>query len=479
MTNYVHSAPATIQEAAPVVTPALEPAFAFLSHRRLWLLCGLICLSRLLLIPFATYLQGDDGPRYLREAINLHDSGVFSSLAGHAPPPTAHDVPLYPLLLSVLLAVFPAVSVTEHVAAAFNCVFFTAAAAALYGLAWRLSGRASIAVTAAIVFALFPETVPYSVFYEPDSLFTAMFLWAVLFIVFFLQSNAKAWLLSSAALLAAAILVKPIAEYYWPVLGLLPLFFWPGKLNLPGRAGWIVAGLCLQIAVISPWLLRNERDFGSPVLSSITGVNLFRENYRLLLEDMDPSNARAIQEKQAAAAATAAGPAWDNPLIESKRLGAIASQQIRSHWQSYLVMTLKHHPRLYLGTGSLALLRLVGDQAGVAQMEVWQSHPSLHGANQLPLSLLVLQVASWLVLALAYLAAAAGVVALLVSRQWLPLLLTLLTLGYFAAVIGPLTITRYRLPMAPFFALLAAYGIQAVFFKLRPSLRPLANWPSN
>ena len=449
--------------------PGLSGAgLVFLRDGGLWGLCFAICMSRLLLIPFAQYLQGDDGPRYLLEAVNLHAFGVFSHVAGGLPTPTAHDVPLYPLLLSGLIAIFHKLTYVCEVAAGLNAIFFTAAAVGLYGLARLFTARKQIAVTAVIVFALFPETLPYSVFYEPDSLFAAIFIWSILCMVLFLRSGSKLWFFVAAGMLGVGILVKPIAMFYWPVIALLPFFFWPGKEPLSRRIGWIAAGLALQLSILSPWILRNYRDFGSPVLSSITGVNLFRENYRLMLEDMDPIHARAIQEKAVADASAAAGSSWANPVTQSQILGAIASREIKAHWPSYLLMTMKRHPRLYIGTGALALVRLLGDSAGVEALEAWQNHPSINGGGQLPLPLLLLQTTSWLILLAAYVSSVAGVIVLIRSREWQPLALTLLTLSYFAIVIGPVAITRYRLPMAPFFSLLAAYGIRGAIAGFHP-----------
>ena len=155
-------------------------------------------------------------------------------------------------------------------------------------------------------------------------------------------------------------------------------------------------------------------------------------------------------------------------------LGEIANRELKSHFGAYLVTTAKRHPRLYIGTGSIAMLRLLGDERDTAVLEQWQKRPSLAGMSQIPAQVLVLQLATWFVLGLAYLAAFAGFVELLRRKAWLPLMLNVLPLLYFAAAVGPMTYTRYRMPMAPFFSMLAAYGIfwfwgSKFHIKYRPS----------
>jgi hypothetical protein len=52
---------------------------------------------RLLLILCAQDLSGDDGLRYLQEAVNLVQHSTFSHEASAIPTPTAHDLPGFPL----------------------------------------------------------------------------------------------------------------------------------------------------------------------------------------------------------------------------------------------------------------------------------------------------------------------------------------------------------------------------------------------
>ena len=389
----------------------------------------------------------------------MRDFGVFSADRGIPPHPDAFDLPLFPFILSSLLRLLPDIPTAMRVASALNAVFFTAACAGLFGLARLLSGGTALAIFTVALYAAFPETWPYSLFHMPDSMFVFVFLWSILLLAAFFKTGRLEMLVSAFGLLALSTLIKPASLFFGFVFAFWCLLFWPRKEAVWRRFAWISCGFVLQAAVFSPWLARNQTDFGHPVLTTITGINYFRENYRMLLEDTRPNEAKAVLEAQEEAARLKAGAAWSNPVDQANLLGQIASRELKANFGSYFKTVAKRHPRLYLGTGSVALLRLLGDDADTAALEQWQSHPSLAGARDIPAKVIVLQLAAWGILCLAYLAALAGTVALLRRKDWLPLAVNVLPLLYFAAAVGPMTYTRYRMPMAPFFAMLASYGV--------------------
>ena len=267
----------------------------------LWVSLGLILLSRLLLAAFGVELGGDDGHRYLQEAVNLVDYGVFSHEPGPAPQPTAHDLPLYPLVLAAIHVATGDAGATARVACLVNAVLFALAAAGVHALALRLVGDRRAALAALWVFALLPAAIPYSVFHMPESLFLALFVWSQVFLLGALRDPSWRSLLAAFGLLGLATLAKPITVFYPALAGVLVLVG-ARQLAVGARVLRVAAGVALVLAILSPWVLRNRAVFGVAGLSTITGTNLFYYNYRFLLEDrLGPDAARTLEDQRDAA----------------------------------------------------------------------------------------------------------------------------------------------------------------------------------
>ena len=426
-----------------------------------WLILSVIVASRLLLAVFAASLCGDDGNRYLMEAMNLSRHGTFSSEPGSDPPPTAHDLPLFPLMVTSAMVVVKDPLVAARIAAVVNCILFGVAATGIYELGRRLTGSYTVAALGMLVFGCLPESFPYAVFYMPESLFLALFAWCLVEFAQFLRTGRLQPLMWSYFLWGLCVLAKPIAILLGPVLAIAAVVIASGQRpRLTRRISASAAGLLLGASVLAPWLIRNYAAFGVLGITSITGSNLFYYNYLYMLEDMGVPNPPALLAIKEAEAVAAAGRQRNNPMIRAELLGAVARKEILRNFSRYVVTTLKRHPKLYAGTGAIATLRLSGDTDGALAVE-----SALAGHltwRRVPLRALILQAGSWLVLGLGYACAAVGLVGLGWRRNWTALGVLLLVLLYFAVLIGPVTSTRYRFAMSPALSVAAAIGIEAL-----------------
>ena len=118
-----------------------------LRGRRVLILISVILFSRLVLVSIgAQYgsLNGDDGHRYLATGYNIATYHVFSSerdiKSGQHPAPTAHDMPVYPAILALLIIITGGVILATEVASFINALFFTLAALGVFYLTPVLSG---------------------------------------------------------------------------------------------------------------------------------------------------------------------------------------------------------------------------------------------------------------------------------------------------------------------------------------------------
>ena len=447
--------PPSASQSAGVEVP-MSP-FSRLPTRIASVSLALILLSRVLLAVFGVSLAGDDGDRYLQEGINLSTFGVFSSEIGPSPAPTAHDLPLYPTLLAGIHWFTGQATATARTASIINAFLFTLAAAGVYQIGLRLVADQRAALIALWVFAVIPESIPYSVFYMPESIFLAFFIWSQYFLIHLIQSGDLRALLASFSLLGLSILTKPITVLYPIFAGLLILFFCR-RLQMGRRVASALAGIVLVAIALSPWVQRNWTVFHAASLSTITGTNLFDYNYRFILEDRHGQQAWEILEQQRKDILASVEGQASNPFVRSYALGAAAKRGIMDHWQDYLISTLKRHPRLYIGTGNIALLKLIGSPTGsVAYNQVASAgvYPSVSG---LPANFLIAQVGAWLILFLIYTLTGIGLLTLLQRKHWLVLVLLGGSFAYFALLIGPVAVTRYRLAMSLYFAIAAGIG---------------------
>lgn len=404
----------------------------------------------------ASSLSGDDGQRYLAEATNLWTHGTFSTDAVSPPAPTAHDMPLFPLLMAGLMAVVPDPLLAVKGAALCNGLLFGVAAVGVYTLGWRLTGRHAVGTLAMAVFGAFPESFPYAVFYMPESLFLALYVWGLVAFVQYARTRRVQPLLWTFVLWGLSVLAKPISLFIGPLLAFMAIAHaCYERRSLIRRVSTITAGFLAGSAVIAPWVVRNYLAFGIIGISSAVGHNLFSVNYSSMAA-CGPGMRAAMAAREAEVDA-AFPKATANSMARAAMKAAVARREILANLPCYATMTLKRHPALYVGTGSAATLRMLGDVEGARAMQAtradWRAwrHVPAHG--------IVLQIGSWSLLGLAYVLAVVGVVRVSRCRDWLSLAVILFGVLYFAIVIGPNVTTRYRVVMLPAFSIAAAMGL--------------------
>ena len=131
-----------------------------------------------------------------------------------------------------------------------------------------------LAVAAGILLALEPVSILFSVLFYSETLFTLFLLSSVLYLFAYFRNKRLLHLALSSSFLGLAMLVRPTVEYL-PLLYIV-LILWDGRNSLSwplfGRAAFY--GFVFLLA-LSPWLLRNYREFGIIAITPQTGVNLY------------------------------------------------------------------------------------------------------------------------------------------------------------------------------------------------------------
>ncbi len=418
---------------------------------------------RIALFLFQKNPAGDDGLRYLTEAINLVDHGVFSTSNDLVlPPPAAHDMPLFPAIMAVFYWLTGSVAWTQILAGLFNLILVCAS---VFFLCSMLRQKPFAFIDKAIAVAVFvfffmPESFVYSLFHMPDQT-------AVFFVVLMLWCYFRGCSLSAkyhiGTFLAAvgAIYSKPICiPLCVALICAMPLL---QKGRWWKRGLLVVAGLFVLGGSMVPWVMRNKMAFGTPGLTSISGTNLYGCNWGWYVNSLP----NELQWKQKNEMRDFQETIKELDLMaRSKRQGEFAKNRILGNLGGYTLFTVKKHPRLYLGTGTIALFRYLGrDDVCCAFNKSMnlavQEKEDVPYAQTAAFAGKAVQGTMILLLLGCYAVVCVGLVRGAFRPSpfvaWLCPVLCLLLL---ALVIGPVVATRYRFIMIPFFAILAAYAVK-------------------
>jgi 4-amino-4-deoxy-L-arabinose transferase-like glycosyltransferase len=244
----------------------------------------IIAVGALLRIAWSVYAA--------RTPKGLHDPLLYRFLAeavatGHGysyPPPfngqgigyapTAYYPPGYPLLLGALEWVTNHTPLPEshnaHVVV-INLIAGLAAIVLVYAIARRLADERTGIIAAALV-AFWPNLIFHTAVALSETLFIA-FLLLTIWLAVTVPRKGRSWarLAAVGGALGLAVLVRPVALPLIAALAIAWLIAGIGWRDVLVRTG-VVTLVC--IAVLVPWIVRNEVVVGSAVLSTNTGDNL-------------------------------------------------------------------------------------------------------------------------------------------------------------------------------------------------------------
>lgn len=416
----------------------------------------IVLISRLILVAFSMDAGGDDGYRYLTTARNFVNYGVMSRFNEPNPAPTSHDMPLFILLFSLVIFLLGEKG-GVYAIEILNALFFMLAAWGVYKVTAQLFREKLAGYIALGLFAILPENIAYSIAYMPESMFLALLIWAVFWLMKFWHERQKRFLVIAAIFLGLSVLTKGISSFFFAVGAVVILFIkdvsWKKKL------GWVILFSVVAVATTFPWFLRNYRTFGSFSLSAITGSNLFYFYSITLEETVGKEKAAETISDLETKFSSAYGSQWRNPFVRSNVLGGVARNALLKDLPQYALTTLKRQSRIYIGTGTPQLLRLLGKNEYSASLNEWSAAPSLSSFFKLPLGVIAVQVSSWIVLGLFYLLVLSGYYLLIKKKMVFPAVVLCFGLFYFIVVTGPFSNTRYRVPMTLFLSPVAAFAI--------------------
>ena len=431
---------------------------------------------RVILWCFQSSPQGDDGMRYLRESVNMVEHGVFSTSNGANPYPSAHDMPLWPSIMAVTYWLTNSMKATQYIAGAINIMLVLGSVLFFVSMLRHkpLSfGYKQIVVSTGVLLFM-PDSVIYSLFHMPDQL--AVFA-VIVALWFYFRGVAYNWryFIGAAFAFVVSIYAKPIClpltMAFLAAVHLVVHKIWRIRLMIVAvGVGIVCLGLC-------PWVVRNKSVFGTAGLTSISGTNLYGCNWGRLVDTLPDDEKNTAKADMARFESEIA----DCDLMKRSQLqGDYAKQKILSHLSEYCIYTVKKHPKLYAGTGTVALLRYLGWERTCDALDAMWGTNNARGyapVYEKPYTFSEkalgggLQIVSWVVLLAGYILVTIGIIkgfwnAFMLRdgsrrERVMVVLCPILSLLLLAAIIGPITSTRYRFIMIPFFAMLSGYAVKS------------------
>ncbi|MCJ7708157.1 MAG: glycosyltransferase family 39 protein, partial [Anaerolineales bacterium] len=331
--------------------------------------------------------------------------------------------------------------------------------AALYWVG-RQVGSPRLGLAAALIFSLMPNPALWSMVIVTEALFTALIVVGCACLVRYLVRGSSPALLGAGLGLGAGALVRPVGLVLLPVWVLL--VFLRRRSGGPRRA--IAGGVTLLVLAFLlttlPWMMRNQRVWGVLTVSSIGNWNLGYYIASATLADADHIPLEEARERI--------------PISSVPQPGDTAEylRVLLAHPISFLKTYISGTFSTLFGYGRTNLQAILGEPYPVGDILGAQRAGGVSGAwvrfvqgLRDPDQLRGLASAAILISLpiLAYFFAARGVL-----RLWrnggtarILALVSLATIASLLLPVGQVGNARFRVPMEPFLALLAAGGILA------------------
>jgi len=414
------------------------------------------------------FLTNTDSIQYWQIAENIKNHSTFS--LSRTPPllPDHSRTPLYPLFISFLK--WSGLSVQGIIF--FQILVSAATCLIIIFLTGELVGNRKASYLAGAIVAFDIPSIVYSNSLLTETIFTFLLTLSILFFVlYFKEAERVSPLLISGALMGLSILCRPISAFL-PLFIILLIFTFSKipKVYLFKRAALY---LILCFLVVSPWLVRNQFVFGTPILSTIGYNNIL--HYRAagvyavkqgipILESQDILSKKAISEFR--------GDRETDPVKYKKFEAKVGTSIILENLPTYI----RNHIHsifnmLFKPLRSTIDLQLGLSKKGTSLMDWSEKNSSsrisrlLRSTSGLTITLVFIQL---ILIVLLWVSGISGVIISIVKKEYLISSIILLLIAYFCIMSGgPEAYARFRVPIVPFLAIAASVGMIEAFERLK------------
>jgi len=240
---------------------------------------GIFVLALVLRLLLFAYVRGvtnrdvfdfysPDARGYDRMAINLLEHGILSESPTPPYEPALYRTPVYPACLALIYFLFGH-NLTVAVIVQF---LLGATMAVLTAHLGRTLFNETVGVVAGLIVAVDLLSMSLQLALMSETVFTFLLLVSVYWFVGYLRTHDRRQLVGSALVYGLAVLCRPVAQWYALVaVGLLFLRFGPERKKAV-RAGLLF--VVVYLFTITPWVVRNYRVANFVGLSALSEIQL-------------------------------------------------------------------------------------------------------------------------------------------------------------------------------------------------------------
>lgn len=411
----------------------------------------------------AVIVQGSDAHEYVGLAHTMLSEHRFAFSPDASPE--VFRTPGYPFFLAALLLTFGSIMAVPIVQGALIVLsgFF------IYTLGRRYFSE-RVGIVAALLFVLDPTVLFLGVSTLSETLYVFLLLLTIILLGYGPRRTIVC--ITAGAVLGASILVRPAGLYLLPLV-LLCTALIPSQTTSRALKSAVVV-FAAACCVVIPWMIRNAEFGGRFGLSSISGYNALFYNAELFEAYRTGTSPESVGAEFKGVLGTEDEVSLKSfPYATQEEV--LAKALILAHPVGYAYFHLAKTVPFFIGS-SLDSVELSFVSAGLLPPRVAPpvniSGSILSGDVSGALSalfsnpLVLLERLFWVVICgFAFLYSCA--VLYRRGTNWRFVLLSVLFIGAFAVLTGPVSGPRYRVPAEPFIFLLAAAGVHATITATR------------
>lgn len=395
-----------------------------------------------------TRIALSDTKSYTKIALNLVKNKIFSR--SESPPyhPEMFYTPIYPLFLA---SIYSILGYKPYIPILLQLLIGSATCLFVYKVGKILFNERT-ALLAGLFLAFEYSNILYSNVLLTENLFIFLFVVHVFFLVKYLTTDIKKWLVYSALFLGLSTLTRPISVYFFLFLIMIFLAYFRKNL-IQGILKYFTFTL-IFLGVLAPWIARNYAVSGKPLVSTvqeqILGWGIYTVSETFIIPKDPP------QEEDCALVQSSRSEEFESISRKNTNIS------LKSLSREYLFATL----RFFLNPGSSNYPRLLGlSYSEVEEKDIeslgktpWKSVKVAIQKKSVLERFIFFYCISFLLFL--YITMGVGVYKAIREKKWKGLFLIIIVIMYFTIPSVSIAITqRYRVPIMPFVILLSSYGI--------------------